>query len=459
MAENNSTKMGVVQLTIITAVNMLGSGIIMLPSKLAQVGTMSVLSWIVTLGGALCLAWVFARNGMFSKKSGGMGGYAEYSYGKAGSFMSNFTYGLSLVIANVAIAVSAVGYLSVFLDMKLSPVEVAIWTIILVIVTTLLNFGGAKITGRIGSVTVWGVILPVVILAVLGWFWFQPSLYVASWNPHDISFFDGIASSIPITLWAFLGLESAVANMDAVENPQKNVPIAVMAGTIGAGIIYILSTNVMAGIVKNSALLTSNAPFGLTFSTMFGSWAGLVVEGIMVLACIGSLLGWQFTIAQVFKSSADEGYFPKVFSRVTKNDTPIVGMLILMTVQVLLSFMTISPDLNKQFNVLVNLAVVTNLVPYLLSMGAAKTIQLGAGVKPTNSVFRLTNVIAVIAAIYSLYAMYASGSQAMVLGSLVTFFGWTAYSFVAYKFDLSSDKLEKLNNNHAFDAEEDSVKE
>lgn len=448
MAEN-STKMGVVQLTIITVVNMLGSGIIMLPSKLAQVGTMSVLSWVVTLGGALCLAWVFARNGMFSKKSGGMGGYAEYSYGKDGSFMSNFTYGLSLVIANVAIAVSAVGYLTVFLDITLKPIEVTFWVIGTVIVTTLLNFGGSKLTGRIGSVTVWGVILPVVILAVLGWFWFSPSMYASSWNPNHIGFFDGIASSIPITLWAFLGLESAVANMDAVENPQKNVPIAVMAGTIGAGIIYILSTNVMAGIVKNSALLTSNAPFGLTFSTMFGGWTGKVVEGVMVLACLGSLLGWQFTIAQVFKSSADEGYFPAIFSKVTKNGAPIAGMTILLVVQILLSFMTISPDLNKQFNVLVNLAVITNLVPYILSMGASKTIQLSAGISKHNMTFKVTNALAVVAAFYSLYAMYASGAEAMVLGSLVTFFGWTMYGFVSPKFDLDQKEIDKANKEAA----------
>ncbi|QSA15110.1 putrescine-ornithine antiporter, partial [Raoultella ornithinolytica] len=44
-------------------------------------------------------------------------------------------------------------------------------------------------------------------------------------------------------------------------------------------------------------------------------------------SCCGSLLGWQFTIAQVFKSSADEGYFPKIFSRVTKVDAPVQGML------------------------------------------------------------------------------------------------------------------------------------
>ena len=56
MADSSQNKMSVVQLTILTAVNMMGSGIIMLPTKLAQVGTMSILSWLVTAVGSMCLA-------------------------------------------------------------------------------------------------------------------------------------------------------------------------------------------------------------------------------------------------------------------------------------------------------------------------------------------------------------------------------------------------------------------
>lgn len=70
---NPGNKMGVVHLTILTAVNMLGSGIIMLPTKLAEVGTMSILSWLVTALGSLALAWAFSKCGLFSTKSGGMG--------------------------------------------------------------------------------------------------------------------------------------------------------------------------------------------------------------------------------------------------------------------------------------------------------------------------------------------------------------------------------------------------
>ena len=433
-----SNKIGVVQLTILTMVNMMGSGIIMLPTKLAEIGTISIVSWLVTAVGSTALAYAFAQCGMFSKKSGGMGGYAEYSFGKAGNFMANYTYGVSLVIANTAIAISAVGYGSEFLGATLSPLSIALWTIFTLWLATILNFGGARITGNISSFTIWGVIIPVVGISIIGWKWFDSSMYVNSWNPHNVPTFEAIGVSISMTLWAFLGLESACANADAVENPEKNVPIAVLGGTLGAAVIYIVSTNVIAGIVPNLELANSTAPFGLAFAHMFNETIGKVIMGLMVMSCFGSLLGWQFTIAQVFKSSAEEGYFPAFFKKVTSKDAPIVGMVTITALQSLLSLMTISPSLNKQFNVLVDLAVVTNVIPYLLSMAALAVLLKAENVAPQK--YKTTVFVAFIGSLYSIYALYAAGEQAMLYGSIVTFIGWTLYGFVSYKFDLKKSQ-------------------
>ena len=433
-----SNKIGVVQLTILTMVNMMGSGIIMLPTKLAEIGTISIVSWLVTAVGSTALAYAFAQCGMFSKKSGGMGGYAEYSFGKAGNFMANYTYCVSLVIANTAIAISAVGYGSEFLGATLSPLSIALWTIFTLWLATVLNFGGARITGNISSFTIWGVIIPVVGISIIGWKWFDGTMYVNSWNPHNVPTFEAIGVSISMTLWAFLGLESACANADAVENPEKNVPIAVLGGTLGAAVIYIVSTNVIAGIVPNLELANSTAPFGLAFAHMFDETTGKVIMGLMVMSCFGSLLGWQFTIAQVFKSSAEEGYFPAFFKKVTSKDAPIVGMVTITALQTLLSLMTISPSLNKQFNVLVDLAVVTNVIPYLLSMAALAVLLKAENVAPQK--YKTTVFVAFIGSLYSIYALYAAGEQAMLYGSIVTFIGWTLYGFVSYKFDLKKSQ-------------------
>ena len=99
MSEQNPKKMSVTQLTLLTAINMMGSGIVMLPTKLAEIGTISILSWVITAFGSLCLAYAFAKCGMFSKRPG-MGGYAEYAFGKAGNFLANYTYGISLLFAS-----------------------------------------------------------------------------------------------------------------------------------------------------------------------------------------------------------------------------------------------------------------------------------------------------------------------------------------------------------------------
>lgn len=440
MSEQKSNKMGVVQLTILTMVNMMGSGIILLPAKLADVGTMSIFSWLVTAFGSCALAYAFAQCGMFSRKSGGMGGYAEYSFGKSGNFLANYTYALSLVIANVAIAITAVGYGTQFfqsagmLTRELTGIETAAWVIVVLWITTVLNFWGARITGNISSITVWGVIIPVVGVCIIGWYWFSGSMYVESWNPHNMPAFQAVSASISITLWSFLGLESACANMDAVENPERNVPIAVLGGTIGAAIIYIVSTNVVAGIVPNTDLAASNAPFGLAFARMFNDTIGQTVTALMVIACIGSLLGWQFTTAQVYRASAEQGYFPQIFKKVTSKDAPVIGMIILTSIQTLLAFMSASDQLKEQFEVIMNLAVVTNLIPYLLSM-AALAVILKAGNAPAGK-YKLAVFASVIGSIYSLYALYASGSEAMLYGGILTFLGWTLYGFVSYRFDL-----------------------
>ncbi len=433
----DKSKMSVGQLTLVTAINMMGSGIIMLPTQLAKVGTMSILSWLVTAVGSMALAYGFAQCGMFSHKSGGMGGYAEYSYGKAGSFMANYSYGLSLVIANVAIAIAAVGYGSVFLGVSPSPILVGLWTIFTLWLATVLNFKGASVSGKISSITVWGAIIPVLFISVFGWFWFSGRIYVNSWNPNNLPLFSGIGKSISITLWAFLGLESASANMDAVENPRKNVPIACLGGTIGAAIIYIVSTNVIAGIVPNSALLASNAPFGLAFASIFNPVVGKIVIALMIISCFGSLFSWQFTISQVFKSSAIEGYFPKIFGKVTNSGTPIAGIIIITIVQSLLALMTISPSLATQFNILINLAVVTNIIPYLLSMSSLNVILRSENVQANK--IKLTTFVALVASLYSLYALYSSGSESMLYGSIATFAGWTLYGFVSHRFDLKKD--------------------
>ncbi len=434
---STTKKMSVTQLIIITAVNMMGSGIVMLPAKLAQVGGLSIISWLVTAVGSLLLAYAFAKCGMYSQKSGGMDGYAEYTFGKAGNFLCGYSYGISIIIANVAIATSAVGYGATFLGAELTPGMTCLATIAVLWIATLPNFGGPGVTGKLSSITVWGVILPILAMSTVGWFYFSGNLYVANWNVHNLPFGEAATNAITMTLWSFLGLESACANADAVDNPEKSVPTAVLCATALCAVIYIASTNVLFGMLPAAEIEQSSAPFGLAFAHMFGPLAGRVVMGMMTIACMGCLMGWQFTLPNIFKSMAREGFMPSAFAYTNRFGAPAKGMLILTLIQTAMAFMAISPNLNQQFEIPVNLATIANLISYILCMSAVKNILITAN-KQKEMAFLL--FAAAVGGVYSLYAAYASGFEAMTYGSLVVFAGMLFYGYISSRYDLETSK-------------------
>jgi putrescine:ornithine antiporter len=111
---------------------------------------------------------------------------------------------------------------------------------------------------------------------------------------------------------------------------------------------------------------------------------------------------------------------------------PIIGMVIMGVVQSLMALSTISPDLSKQFSALVNLAVVTNVLPYIIALSALTVIMQAAGV--TGSTYRRNTVVALAAMLYSVYALYASGKDAVLGGMLVMGVGFVIWGFIAPRF-------------------------
>jgi putrescine:ornithine antiporter len=93
---------------------------------------------------------------------------------------------------------------------------------------------------------------------------------------------------------------------------------------------------------------------------------------------------------------------------------------------------TISPNLSEQFAALVNLAVVTNVLPYIIALSALTVMMKAA--KVTGAVFWRNTVVALIAMIYSIYALWASGMEAVMGGMLVVGVAYVVWGFIAPRF-------------------------
>ncbi len=421
------SKMSGLQLTLLTALNMLGSGIIMIPAKIAAVGTVSVLAWVATGILAVCMAYVFANCGIFSSHRGGLGGMAQTAFGMSGSFAANYTYGVALVLANIAIAMSAVSYLLCILNVPNDPILVQGLTIVIIWFSTFANFPGAKFTGQISAVFIWGIFLPLLILICLGPFRFDADLFMNGWNSDARSLPDVMKLAVPLMFWSFLGLESACVNAESVENPKTAMPKAILVATGAVAVIYFLSTTLISGLVPRDTLAGSDAPIFVVFHSILGDTASKVVACFIFMASASSLIGWQFTMARVFETSAELGYFPEVFGKKSRaGGEQGGGILILTFVQTLLVMLLPNASLFTLFDAIVNFSCITNIFSFFLCMAAAFVIMRNARTSPRRRI--LVGAMAGVSLLFMLWIFSLTDPVVLKWCSIALLIGLAYYA-------------------------------
>ncbi len=406
MASGN--KIGLVPATLMVAGNMMGSGVFMLPANLAAIGGIAVFGWVITVVGALALALSFAKLAAIDPAAGGPYAYARKAYGDYMGYQTNLIYWLANVVGNVGLAVAGLGYLIHFFPILKEPVAFALAQIAVVWFLIYANILGPNFVGRLQSFTTIFALVPIIAMAILGWFWFSAETYAAGWNVSGQDSFNAIGATLNFTLWAFIGIESASVSAGVVENPQRNVPIATVVGVVLAAVCYILSSSVIMGMIPNPELIKSSAPFADAARVALGPVAANIVALCAAIGCLGSLGGWTLLVGQTAKAAADDGLFPNIFAKVNSKDVPSVGLAlvgVIMTVQIIA---TMSPTASEQFGKIASIAVIMTLLPYIYSAIAIKV--LGYKKMPPGE-YSLYVIIGLIAAIYSLWALVGSDGQ------------------------------------------------
>jgi len=140
-------RMGLTSLTIMTASNMMGSGVFMLPSSLANIGSISVIGCAIAAFGIFLLAIIFTKINEISPCKGGVIANIENVFGPFWGLQTSFFYWISSWLGNCALLITGVGYLSVFFPILDPPVNSAIACIIILWLFVLLGLQGAKVVG------------------------------------------------------------------------------------------------------------------------------------------------------------------------------------------------------------------------------------------------------------------------------------------------------------------------
>ncbi len=300
MTSGSEGALGVRLAMMRVAGSMMGSGVYLLPASLAAFGSISILAWLATIIVALGLATMFAQlvAGQRDGDPVGFIGAIEQMVGKPAAMSAAGLYWLQGILGNVALALGVTGYAGAVFPLLASPALTLVTPILVVWLLTGLALLGPKLVARIEEWTLSIGLLPVLAAGTIGWFFFDPTLFAASWNVTGRPIAQILPSAMLTILWAYLGLESASLAARFVRDPQRTVPIATIGGVLLASAIYVSACTVVAGIIPAAQLARSSAPFADIALQAGGGTVAVFVAICAAMRASGTLAGWVLLTAE-----------------------------------------------------------------------------------------------------------------------------------------------------------------
>lgn len=357
-------KIGFWSVFAIVISSQIGSGILILPVTLAPFGLYSFLGWIFSGLGAISLALVFAGLCHRFPKTGGPHAYIHAMFGRIPAFFTGWTYWVISWFSTTVVVIASIGYLSPFIGQRSSFFYLFLEIALLLLITAL-NLKGIRSAGRTGLILTVLKTLPLFILPVAAFWYFDAHHFVVETHISQQPISSTIAQVTLLTLWGFIGLESATTSAGSVLHPEKTIPKAIVAGTICASILYLINSLGIMGLLPSEILSQSKAPYIDATNLIFGGEWHLIIAIIASIICIGTLNAWMLASGQIALGLAEDKLLPVLFTKQNKKHAPTYGLLLSCLGIIPFLFLMMKHSVAKQLSTLIDDSVTAFLFVYL----------------------------------------------------------------------------------------------
>jgi APA family basic amino acid/polyamine antiporter len=334
---------------------------------------LSMAIWLA--GGLLTLlgAMAFAELGGMDPDAGGLYAYIRDAFGALPAFLYGWTLFFVIGAGTVAgLSVAAADYLTQIVPV--GPVGKRVFAVGLIAIMTAINVRGtregASVQNAATAIKVGAIVLMSVLLYALG----TGSVGTASAGPSSVApplapaTMSGIGLSVISVLWAYEGWQYVTFVAGETREPQRTIPIALVAGTMILMATYLLANGAYATALGPTTMAASERVAGDAVTAVLGPLAGKAIAGAILVSMYSAAHATVITVPRVYFAMAADGLFFRRLAEVhPRYGTPAVAIMSSSTVAVVLA-------LSGTFEQLLTAVVFIGWIFYAL--GAAAVIAL-----------------------------------------------------------------------------------
>lgn len=428
--------LGVSHAAAIVVGTIIGSGIFLVPAEMMQaVGSAKLvyLAWLV--GGLLSFfgALTYAELGAMKPQAGGEYIYVRDGYGPLAGFLYAWTWFVIAKPASIATVttglVRILGTFSVFAFFSDSvvnhPFVVTYGQLVAIAATILiswLNYIGIRRAGEFQLIFTLLKVAIILVIVVIGF-----SYRAGSWS-HFASHFAGakgglagFMAALVAALWAYDGWNDLNMVAGEVRQPERNIPIGLIAGVATVAVLYMLVNAAVQFVLPAEAIAASARPASDAIGLVWGSLGAGLVSIAMAISMLVTLNGTIMSGARVPFAVARDRYFFSALAEVhPRFHTPSVALIVQATLAIALLLF------GGSFRQLFSLAIFAEWLFYMI---AASTVFIFRRREPQTARpyrvwgYPLIPTLFVLSSALLLYYTFSENLRNSLYGSAVILMG------------------------------------
>ncbi len=425
-------KLGLWSIVLLGINAVIGSGIFLLPGKAMKImGPGSIWVYIFDMILVMSMALCFAEVSGIFNKNGGPYVYAKEAFGDFIGFEVGI---MKWAVGIIAWATMAVGFptaLAKVWPAAAEPTTKNIIAILILVVLGLINILGVNAAKYMNNIITVGKLVPLIFFVAVGIFFIKGGNFTPMF-PNKVTGAT-FGSAAILIFYAFTGFESIAVAAEDMENPQKNLPIAIIITMTLVSLIYVLTQTVSIGTL-GAKLASSATPVADSANVFLGGFGGMLVTAGTLVSIGGINIAASFITPRSGVALAEDGLLPAAIGNKNKAGTPYIAIIVTVV-------LAIPIVISGSFTQLAAISVISRFAQYIPTCLSVLVFRKRKGMESTFKI-PFGPVLPMISVLVSLWLLTQATKVQAIWGLGALIIGIPLYFIMKN----SNKKVEKSSN-------------